>query len=231
MEDRILIVDDDEAVLTMLGKVVRSYGYEADTVESGEEAIARIGEFRYALILLDINLKGIDGFEVIQRVRKSGQSLPIIVISARKEEYDTLYGLDIGADDYITKPFNPVILGAKAKALIRRSHYQDGAAEQYMTVGPFTYHLSTFRLFKNGTEIDLTGKENAIMKLFLDNVNRVFSKEMIYDLVWGDPLTDENSVMVYINRLRSKIEDNPQSPRFIQNIRGIGYRFVIPESS
>ena len=144
MEDRVLIVDDDDAVLTMLGKVIRSYGFAADTAKSGEEALLCLSAERYSLMLLDINLKGIDGFEVIERVRKCGQKLPIIVISARKEEYDALYGLDIGADDYITKPFNPVILGAKAKALIRRSRLMNGSTEQRLTVGPFTYHTKKF---------------------------------------------------------------------------------------
>ena len=229
MEDRVLIVDDDEAVLTMLEKVMRSYGFLPDTVMTGEEAIERIMNIGYALVLLDINLKGINGFQVIERIRKNGQNLPIIVISARKEEYDTLYGLDIGADDYITKPFNPVILGAKAKALVRRSKAPSGTCGEIMTVGPFSYNLSTLRFYKGGAEIELTGRENAIMKLFLDNAGRVFSREMIFDLIWADPSADSSAVPVYINRLRQKIEDDPAAPAFIQNIRGIGYRFVIPE--
>ena len=227
MEDQILIVDDDESILAMLDMAVKNFGCQAVLVESGEEAIEKLSTGHYALILLDINLKGINGFQVIEYLRNSGQQIPIIVITARQEELDTLYGLQIGADDYITKPFNPVVLAAKAKALIRRSQYQNPAEQ--LTVGPFTYQISTLRLFKNGTEIDLTSRENAIMKLFLDNVSRIFSKEMIYELVWGDAQTDDNAVMVYINRLRAKIEDDPSSPKYIQNIRGIGYRFVVPE--
>ena len=230
MEDRILIVDDDDAVLSVLEKIVKSNGFQADAVESGEEALSKLNSGQYSLILLDINLKGMSGFDVIENIRNSGGQIPIIVISARQSEVDNMYGLGIGADDYITKPFNNLILGAKIKAQIRRFHYK-GSSEQIQTVGPFTYNISTLRFFKNGTEIDLTSRENAIMKLFMDNVNRIFSKEMLYDMVWGEPQTDDNSVMVYINRLRSKIEDDPSNPKYIQNIRGIGYRFVIPESS
>lgn len=121
MADTVLIVDDDEAVLTMLYKVIRSNGIEADTAASGEEALERTAQRTYDLILLDVNLMGMDGFQVVQTLRQRGVRTPIIIVSGRKEDYDTLYGLDIGADDYVTKPFNPVTLGAKVKALIRRS--------------------------------------------------------------------------------------------------------------
>lgn len=181
----------------------------------------------YALILLDINLHGIDGFEVIERLRAHGIRTPIIIVSGRKEDYDALYGLDIGADDYVTKSFNPVTLGAKVKALIRRSQGELSKNENQIVTGPFTYQTSTLRLFKNGSEIVLTGKENAIMKLFLDNVNHIFSKDMIYEMIWGDANVDDNAVTVYINRLRQKIEDDPEKPRYIQTIRSIGYLFSV----
>lgn len=229
MADRILIVEDDKSVLGYLNEVVINNGFEADTAESGEEAVSSMRTGEYALILMDINLKGIDGFEVTDRIRTSGIKIPIIFVSARQETSDTLRGLNIGGDDYIVKPFEPVVLLARIRAAIRRSRY-NGMPEQ-MTSGPFTYNNSTLRFFKNGTEISLSGRENAIMKLFLDNTGKIFSKTMIYELVWGDEMTDENSVTVYINRLRAKIEDDPASPKYIQNIRGIGYRFVIPENA
>ena len=227
MNDRILIVDDDQAVLKMIYKVIKSNSLDADTATSGEEALRMLAEKEYALMVLDVNLHGMDGFEVTEQIRRSGSKLPIIIVSGRKEDYDTLYGLDIGADDYITKPFNPVTLGAKIKALIRRSRGALSEDEGILTAGPFTYNTSTLRLYKNGSEIVLTGKENAMMKLFLDNVNRIFSRDMLYELVWGDTIVDDNAVMVYINHLRQKIEDDPENPKFIQNVRGIGYRLVV----
>ena len=219
MADTVLIVDDDEAVLTMLYKVIRSNGIEADTVASGEEALERTAQRTYDLILLDVNLMGMDGFQVVQT--------PIIIVSGRKEDYDTLYGLDIGADDYVTKPFNPVTLGAKVKALIRRSRNGLPGADSLITAGPFTYNTSTLRFYKNGVEILLSAKENAMMKLFIDNVNRIFSKDMLYDLLWGEAIIDENAIMVYVNRLRAKIEEDPARPAYIQTVRGLGYRFVV----
>ena len=211
----------------MLTKVVRSHGIDADTVPSGETALQRLSGHSYDLILMDVNMHGMDGFEAVQAVRGRGIKTPIILVSGRKEDFDTLYGLDIGADDYVTKPFNPVTLGAMVKALIRRSRDALPGASSIITAGPFTYNASTLRFYKNGREIPLSSKENAMMKLFIDNVNRVFSKDMLYDLVWGDAIIDENAVMVYVNRLRQKIEDDPSDPRHLINIRGMGYRFVV----
>ncbi len=227
MADHVLIADDDEAVRTMLYKVIRSNGIEADTASGGTEALHLIGQKTYDLILLDINMHGMDGFQVIQKIRKQGINTPIIVVSGRVEDYDMLYGLDIGADDYVTKPFNPVVLGAKVKALIRRSKNNGSASTDLLTAGPFQYNTSTLRFYKNGEEILLSAKENAMIKLFMDNVNRVFSKDMIYELIWGEAIIDENAIMVYINRLRQKIEEDPGKPNYIQTVRGLGYRFVI----
>ena len=224
--DLVLIVDDDEAVQTMLYKAMRSAGLEAETASSGEQALLLAKQRRYDLILMDVNMQGMDGFAVVSQLRRDGVRTPIIIVSGRKEDYDTLYGLDIGADDYVTKPFNPVVLGAKAKALIRRSR-GGGSGEADIIAGPFRYNVSTLRFYKNGEEIPLSSKENAMMKLFMDNVNRVFPKDMLYSMLWGEAIIDENAIMVYINRLRQKIEEDPSKPRYIQTVRGLGYRFVV----
>ena len=227
MADIVLIVDDDAAVLTLLSKVIRSNGLNAECAASAEQALELLCANRYDLILMDVNMHGMDGFTAVETIRQRGINTPIIIVSGRKEDFDTLYGLDIGADDYITKPFNPVTLGAKVKALIRRSRDSGTEAKTIITAGPFTYNTSTLRLYKNGAEIPLSAKENAMMKLFIDNVNRVFSKDMLYDMLWGEAVIDENAIMVYVSRLRQKIEDDPSSPKYIQNVRGIGYRFIV----
>lgn len=225
-KDRVLIVDDDEAVRITLYKVMKSNGIETDMASNGQEALDKVGQNKYDLMLLDVNMPGVDGFEVVQRVREKNIQTPIMIISARTEDYDTLYGLDIGADDYLTKPFNPITLGAKVKAMIRRSR---GTANERneITAGPFSYDARTLRFYKDGVEIPLSSKENAMMKLFLDNVNHIFTKDMIYDLVWGSSIVDENAIMVYVNRLRQKIEEDPGNPRYLQTVRGLGYRFVV----
>ena len=226
-QDKVLIVDDDQAVLKLLGKVVKGNGLAYDTAESGEAALSLLSKETYDLVLLDINLGGMDGFEVLDQIRGKGNRVPVFIISGRKEDYDALYGLGIGADDYITKPFNPVVLGAKVKAMIRRNKGLPEEHDNLIRLGPFTYNQSTLRFTKNGEEIVLTGKENAMMKLFLDNPSRVFSRNLLYDLIWGNDLVDDNAIMVYINHLRQKIEDDPDHPQYIRTIRGIGYRFVI----
>lgn len=227
MADTVLIVDDDQSVLTMLYKVIRSNGLNAETASSGEEALASIRKNTYDLILMDINMPGMNGFEVVEALRRDNITTPIIIISGRQEDYDTLYGLDIGADDYVTKPFNPIVLGAKVKALIRRSRGSMPGTDPVIKAGPFLYNTTTLRFYKNETEIQLSSKENAIMKLFMDNVNRIFSRDMIYELIWGEAIIDENAIMVYINRLRQKIEEDPAKPQYIQTVRGLGYRFVV----
>ncbi|MBQ2690551.1 MAG: response regulator transcription factor [Clostridia bacterium] len=227
MEDIVLIVDDDQSISGMLHKALESSGLHAEVANSGEDALTLLNIKRYDLILMDINMPGIDGFQAVEIIRKQGIQTPIMIISGRKEDIDTLYGLNIGADDYITKPFNPITLCAKIKALIRRSRNDLPGSSQLITAGPFAYNTSTLHFYKNDRKIPLSSRENAMMKLFLDNVNRIFSKDMLYDLIWGEAIVDENAIMVYINRLRQKIEDDPSKPRYIQTVRGLGYRFVI----
>jgi len=225
--DTILIVDDDEVVISGLRKVAKASGLMAEAVTNGVAALEILTCRSYDLILMDINMTGMDGFETVQAIRKQKINTPIIFVSGRKEDFDTLYGLDIGADDYVTKPFNPVTLGAKIKALIRRSRSGDANADPVLAAGPFSYNTSSLRFQKNGEEIVLTSKENAIMRLFLENVNRVFTKDMLYEMVWKNTIIDDNTIMVYINRLRQKIEDDPSNPQYIQTVRGIGYRFAV----
>ncbi|HHW94329.1 MAG TPA: response regulator transcription factor [Mogibacterium sp.] len=226
MASKVLVVDDDKTILNMLYKALKSSGIEADLAISGEAALELISGKEYDLILLDINMRGIDGFTVIKKIRSQGLTVPIMVVSGRKDDGDTLYGLDIGADDYITKPFNPVTLVAKAKALIRRSRATD-TAKTIISAGPFTYNTSTLRFYKNDVEIPLSSKENSMIKLFIDNVDHIFSKDMIYSVIWGETIIDENAIMVYVNRIRQKIEDDPSNPKYLITVRGLGYRFTV----
>lgn len=224
MADRVLIIDADMQSRTVLGRALRAAMMVTEAAVSGEDGIERIAQAEYDLVLLDIDLPGIDGFHVIQTVRQRGSRVPMVVVSSHSEDYEQLYALDLGADDYVTRPFNPVVLAAKVRALIRRS--RGLPMEDIITAGPFTYNTGTLRFYKNGDEIVLSSKENAMMKLFMDNVDRIFSRSRLYDLIWGGSIVDENTVMVYISRLRAKIEDDPAKPKYIQTVRGLGYRFA-----
>lgn len=226
MSEKVLIVDDDPAICKMLSKVMDSNNLESDIANSGTAALALIENHSYDVILMDVTMDDMEGFDVIKKIRSNGVSTPVIIISGRSEDYDALYGLSVGADDYITKPFRPLIVGAKVKALIRRNKQQIMNSNDIIICGDLKYDTTTLRFYKNDEEIDLSSKENNLMILFMKHPDQVFTKDMIYEHVWGNSvIVDDNTIMVYINRLRNKIEDNPQKPVHIQTVRGTGYRF------
>ena len=185
-------------------------------VNSGAAALDLIARQSNTLdmILMDITLGDMEGFDVIQTIRRNGVTTPVIIISGRNE-------------DYITKPFRPQILGAKVKALIRRSKSFSQENSQQISCGPFLCDTTTMRFYKNNVELNLSEKERSLLLLFVRHPQQVFTKDMIYEQIWGNLIAvDDNAIMVYINRLRSKIEDNARTPQHIITIRGVGYRFV-----
>jgi len=227
MSDKVLIVDDDPAVCKLLEKVMHSNDLETNVADSGLTALNQLKNHTYDMILMDVMLGDMEGFEVIKRLRSQGIQTPVMIVSGRNEDYDSLYGLSVGADDYITKPFRPLVLGAKVKALIRRNKNQVLYSSDILECGSFTYNTSTMRFYKNGEEIVLSSKESSLMLLFLKHPGQVFTKDMIYDHVWGNSVAvDDNAIMVYINRLRGKIEEDWQKPAHIVTVRGLGYRFI-----
>lgn len=226
MANKVLIVDDDPAICKLLQKVLDSNELESDIVHSGTEALMILQTHTYDVILMDIMLDDMEGFDVIKKIRTRGILTPVIIISGRSEDYDALYGLSVGADDYITKPFRPLVVGAKIKALIRRNSNQMLASSNQIECGCFKYDTDTLRLYKDGEEIILSAKENSLIYLFMNHPDQVFTKEMINEHVWGNTIAvDDNTIMVYVNRLRNKIEADPKNPKYILTVRGIGYRF------
>lgn len=227
MADKVLIVDDDPTVYKLLEKVMHSNDLETTVATCGMDALSVLKKQTFDLIIMDIMLGDMEGFDVIKRLREQGISTPVMIVSGRNEDYDSLYGLSLGADDYITKPFRPVVLGAKVKALIRRNKNLVLDQPNILKAGPFTYDSSTMRFYKNEEELILSSKEGALLLLFMKHPQQVFTKDMIYEHVWGNSVAvDDNAIMVYINRLRGKIEDNRQKPCHILTVRGLGYRFV-----
>ena len=231
MADRVLIADDDPSICRLLEKVMLSNDMEPVIAGSGKEALEAISSQHFDLILIDVMLGDMEGFDVIRKIRKEGNNTPVMIVSGRNEDYDSLYGLTVGADDYITKPFRPLILGAKARALIRRSRSSvendNHKGEVRLTAGDFSYDGSTMRFFKSSEEIVLSSREAALFLLFMKHPRQIFTKEMIFEQVWGpEAPVDDNAIMVYVNRLRSKVEDDRHNPVYIQTVRGLGYRFV-----
>ena len=227
MSDKVLIVDDDPAICSLLEKVMRSNELEPTVSTCGKDALALLKTHTFDVILLDVMLGDMEGFEVIKKIRNQGINTPVMIVNGRSEDYDSLYGLSLGADDYITKPFRPLVLGAKVKALIRRNRNLVLEGHQMLESGPFSYDTATMRFYKNGEELILSNKESTLLLLFTKHPQQVFTKDMIYEHVWGNTIAvDDNAIMVYINRLWGKIEEDRQNPRHILTLRGLGYRFV-----
>lgn len=229
----VLVADDDIRICRVISQILSSDGICVTPTQSGREAIALAQKQPFDLIMVDIMFAegDMDGFAIIDALRKNNINTPIFVISALAEESDKIYGLGIGADDYITKPFSALELLYRVKATLRRT--QRETASQKIEKPPFIYLLNEMRLFKateNGQqdELILTTKESQIMLFFLQHVNWVVTSDQLYEAVWHNHIVDNNTIMVHISKLRNKIEDNPRTPVYIKTIRGIGYQFVLP---
>lgn len=224
---KILVVDDEKLVRRMIARVLESEGMSIAEAENGLDAVRMAKAQPFDLIILDIIMEGMDGFQVIHQLRSLGILTPVFILSGRQADNDKVFALGIGADDYITKPFSPSVLCAKVKACLRRmSLSAQNSGNSVLSAGPFCYFSDEMRLLKSGIEVPLSSKESFLMKYFLTNQNKVLTKEQIYRSIWGDNVVDDNTIMVHIRRLRTKIEDDPNAPRFLRTIRGVGYQFV-----
>ena len=224
---RILIVEDDENISKMLAATLSIGDYEYDRCADGEEAVQTILNGTYDLILLDVMLPGVDGFEICKRIREN-KNTPIIMVSAKKDDIDKIRGLGLGADDYIEKPFSPSVLVARVKAHLARYRRLTGSERTSgeIQIGGIRLNEETHRVYVDGREVELTNKEYELLLFFMLNVDVVFSREQLYERIWGwDAMGDSATVAVHINRLRKKIEQDPANPRYIVSVWGAGYRF------
>lgn len=225
----ILVVEDDREINMLISRYLRKEGYNISSALNGKEALIEFSKRAYHMIILDLMLPEIDGMEVMRRIRDKS-TMPILILSAKGEEMDKVLGLGLGADDYMTKPFSIMELVARVKAQLRRNIYFNKSSEEEnrneaLSHGDIKLDLKSYIAVKNGHDIKLTAKEFEILKLFLTDRNRVFTKSQIFNKVWGqDYMSDENTVMVHIRRLREKIEDDPSKPQYIQTVWGIGYK-------
>ncbi|MEZ3422928.1 MAG: response regulator transcription factor [Lachnospiraceae bacterium] len=224
---RILLVEDDIETSDMLKDFLITENFEVVTAYDGKSACKKFLEDKYSLVLLDIMIPGINGIEVMKIIRKSS-TVPIIIISAKDSDSDKTLGLGLGADDYITKPFSVIEVLARIKANIRRNtQYIPNIPnkENILKKGNLTIDTDTYSVLKNGKKIELTVKEFEILKMLIQNPQKVYTKNQIYSSVWNDVyIGDENAVNVHISRLRGKIEDNPRDPKYIVTVWGIGYK-------
>ncbi|HLO01577.1 MAG TPA: response regulator transcription factor [Symbiobacteriaceae bacterium] len=224
--ERILVVDDEASILQLVTYNLIRAGYEVVSAESGEEALQVAKREPLDLILLDVMLPGMDGFEVCKEIRK-GSAVPILMLTARGEEIDRVVGFEIGADDYVTKPFSPRELLGRVKAILRRSKKgAEPTGGETLTFGALSINFVTYEVLKGEERIDLTPTEFQLLKLLCQHPGRVFSRDELVDRVIGaDFYGDVRTIDVHIRHLRAKIEIDPSDPKLIETVRGAGYKF------
>jgi len=230
-KSKILIVDDEEDILRLLSTVLRKEGFEnIYTAAAAKEALDLVARINPDIILLDIMMPDRDGYDVCKEIRKTSRT-PILFMSAKTEELDRILGFALGADDYITKPFSPKEVAYRLKAHLRRNNYvgeDNDKKNKTIVFGPFELNEEKIELKKSGELLELKPKEFKMLVYFAKNPNQILSKEKICSRVWGeDYIGFDNTIMVHIRRLREKIEDNPSMPKYVVNIKGLGYKFVV----
>ena len=224
MQGKILIIEDVKELADLVALYLSKEGFEIKTAESGEDGFTVMEGWQPELVILDINLPGIDGFEFLQRFRR-GSDIPVLIVSARDSDEDQISGLGIGADEYITKPFSPKVLVARVRAMFRRLRDYEKNQENLFRFGPFVLDYDACLLKKNGERIPLSTKEYSCLAWLTQNPGKAMDVETIYNRVWKNTFGDLTAVAVYIQRLRKKIEENPAEPVFIETVHGMGYRF------
>ncbi|MBO2520628.1 MAG: response regulator transcription factor [Clostridia bacterium] len=223
MAPRILVIEDDPAISELITYHLTREGMQVLTAADGREALAIFNANHPDLLLLDLMLPGLDGFEVCRRVRQASD-VPIIILTAKGQEDDRVRGFELGADDYVTKPFSPKELVARIRAVLRRSHYEEGADN--LIAGELHLDLKRRRLVVGGREIELTPKEFDLLALLMARRGQPVSRDTLLEEVWGYQFAGGTRTLdVHIRRLRQKIGDDPQHPTYIETVHGVGYRF------
>ncbi|RIW32521.1 DNA-binding response regulator [Bacillus salacetis] len=228
-DSKILIVDDEVSIVQMLTTILKKEQFTyIDSANNAEDALARCRDKRYDLILLDVMLPDRSGFEICPLIRETTDA-PIFFLTARTTDLDKLSGFALGADDYITKPFNPLEVVARIKAHLRRKSGGTSGKPKVKTYqfGGLIVNTSSGEVTVNGRKVELPAQVYQLLTFFCKHPNQLFSKNQLYEQVWGEEfLGEDNTVMVHIRKLREKIEENPSDPRYILTVRGLGYKFI-----
>ena len=227
---KVLIVDDEEHIRELIKFNLKKEGYDIEVAINGVEALNIIREIKFDLILLDLMLPEIDGLEVCKEIRRNEETsdIPVMMITAKGEEFDKVLGLELGADDYITKPFSIRELMARVKALLRRSNVKK--EENIIKFGDVVVNFKTREVIKEAQNVELTLKEFELLKLLIKNKDNILTRELLLDKIWGyEYIGETRTVDVHIRHLRKKIESDDKNPQYIQTIRGVGYKFTSNE--
>jgi two-component system response regulator RegX3 len=223
VQARILIIEDVKEMADLVRLYLQKEGMDAALCETGEAGLEEFAREHYDLVVLDINLPGIDGFEFLQRIRKTS-SVPVMIVSARDADEDMILGLGIGADEFVTKPFSPKVLVARVRAMLRRATDLK-ASPNSVRFGEYVLDIDGYLLKRAGEKVALSSKEFEVLAYLATHPGKAMTPETIYSEVWRNQYGDITAVAVYIQRLRKKIEADPSAPLFIETVHGMGYRF------
>nr|WP_270172690.1 response regulator transcription factor [Paenibacillus sp. SYP-B4298] len=226
--ETILLVDDEKEIIKLMEIYFNNEGYKLLKASDGLEALELLERHQVDLIILDVMMPRMDGLEACMKIREQ-QNMPIIMLSAKSQDIDKIAGLSIGADDYVSKPFNPLVLMARVKSQLRRYKRLNTPAavddQSVIEIDDLVIHIANHTVTVDQEPVKLTPREFAILKLLATNLDKVLSMDRIYQEVWNEPFMEsKNTVMVHIRKLREKIEKQPQSPRYIKTVWGIGYK-------
>lgn len=227
MSYKVLVADDENEIRNLLRLYLENDGYTVADVDSGDEVAGKIESFKPDIILLDVMMPGKDGIHVLKDIREAS-NVPVMIISARTADAERILGLNVGADDYICKPFNPLEVVARVKSMLRRFYSLGGGDDrkEQITCGNLVLDTDRCLLCKDGKAMDLTSVEYKIMELLMKNPGKVFTKQQIYEYAWGeDFFVADNNIMVAISKLRTKLDEDPS--RYIKTLRGLGYRLEV----
>ncbi|MDF2503191.1 MULTISPECIES: response regulator transcription factor [Clostridium] len=224
--EKILVVDDEEHIVELIKFNLENSGYKVISASNGNEAVKLAKSEAPQLLLLDLMIPGLDGYDVCREIRKdpSISGMPVIMITAKSEEIDKILGLELGADDYITKPFSIREMLARVKAILRRAKTQ--YSDDTYTIANINIDFQKHEIIKNGEKIELTLKEFELLQILIKNKGIVMTRDFLLDKVWGyEYMGETRTVDVHIRHLRQKVEDDDKNPKYIETIRGIGYKF------
>jgi DNA-binding response OmpR family regulator len=225
---RVLVVDDESPLVQLIASYLRREGYEVFTANNGLTALELARTSRPDVMILDIMLPGLDGLEVCRRLRQFSDAY-VLMLTARAEEVDRIVGLSVGADDYVTKPFSPREVVARVRALLRRPHAVSGHGDEPappQTLGDLIIDRVQFEVTRRGEQVALTPREFQLLAVLAEYPGRVFTRQELLDRVWGNRAYDEHIIEVYIANLRRKLQDDLRQPRYLQTVRGVGYRMA-----
>ncbi|MCF6462835.1 response regulator transcription factor [Clostridium sp. Cult1] len=226
LDKRILVVEDEEHIRKFIKINLEREGFVVEEAGTGEEGLNIVKSKSIDVVVLDIMLPGIDGFEVCKILRQEFSKIGIIMLTAKSQDIDKIMGLEYGTDDYMVKPFNPIELVLRVKSLLRRMDSSKEENQNMIVDIPFRIDKYSRKFYKENKEIELTPTEYSIIKLFIENPGKAFNRDEILNLVWGyDFVGDSKIVDVNVRRLRSKIEDDPSDPYYIETVWGVGYRW------